>query len=584
MTKTGPRDDDDTPGLVVVQVDGMSRRVLEAYVESGRMPVLGALLASGALTLESWTPLLPPCTPASQAGILHGRNDGIPGFRWYEKSTRRLLVANHARDAAELERRTSRGDGLLADGGTSIGNLLSGDAPYSHLTMATIEGRDRTGERRDGHVYPVDPLSYLRMAYGMVAEVAAEAVGARRQRAHDVRPRMARGWRYAFERAVTNVPLRMLSTDMVVREIRRGRPLVYVDFTGYDEVAHHCGPGRPDTWGAAGKIDGSLGRIVRAMARAPRPYRLVVLSDHGQSLGWGFRQRYGLSLVRFVARAMGEGTSFREPRHGTEYSDSLVRVLHHSLGTHLASALQGLLERRPGRTHGRASRVADTRGAPLAAPTDAQVADVVVCASGNLGLVYLTSDPGRSTRESLESRHPGLLGMLVGHPGIGFVVVRSSSRGTLALGRDGVNYLDEGRVEGEDPLRGYGPAAAVGLRHLVTFDDAGDLVAVGRYDPEADEVVSLEELVGSHGGLGGLQADAFIAYPSSWSRPGPLVGAPEVNRQLKRWLAESRAGGPRGTATPEEPLARGRVQRPGGWPRWRRAGDDFVETLLERLG
>jgi hypothetical protein len=279
------------------------------------------------------------------------------------------------------------------------------------------------------------------------------------------------------------------------------------------------------------------------MARVSRPYGLVVLSDHGQSLGWGFRQRYGVSLVRFIATCMGDKTSYRSPRHGTEYSDSLGRVVRHSLGTRLGSALEGAIEGRAGRTHGRASRIADTRGAPMAAPTDAQVADVVVCASGNLGLVYLTADPGRSTRESIECRHPGLIGKLVRHSGIGFVVVRSSGRGTVALASGGVNYLDEGLVEGDDPLRDYGPTAAIGLRRLLDFDDAGDLVVVGRYDPDTDEVDSIEELVGSHGGLGGPQGDAFIAYPSTWPAPEPLVGAPAVNRQLERWLTSERSPG-----------------------------------------
>jgi len=68
--------------------------------------------------------LLPATTPASQAGILHGRNDGIVGFRWYEKANNRLLVANHPDDAAEIVRRVSDGAGLLADDGASIGNLV----------------------------------------------------------------------------------------------------------------------------------------------------------------------------------------------------------------------------------------------------------------------------------------------------------------------------------------------------------------------------------------------------------------------------------------------------------------------------
>src|SRR5437879_11599324 len=112
----------------------MSGSALDDLLSSGHMPTLHRLISSGELSLDEWVPLLPPCTPASQAGILHGKNDGIPGFRWFEKESRTLLVANHAKDAAEIERRLSDGRGLLAEDGASIGNLLSGDATFSHLT------------------------------------------------------------------------------------------------------------------------------------------------------------------------------------------------------------------------------------------------------------------------------------------------------------------------------------------------------------------------------------------------------------------------------------------------------------------
>src|SRR5690349_11945640 len=106
----------------------MSRPALDEVLAAGRMPVLDGLLASDELRLDGWSPLLPSCTPASQAGILHGHNDGVCGFRWFEKSSGRLMVANHPKDAAEIERRLSTGDGLLARSGVSVGNLLAGDA------------------------------------------------------------------------------------------------------------------------------------------------------------------------------------------------------------------------------------------------------------------------------------------------------------------------------------------------------------------------------------------------------------------------------------------------------------------------
>jgi len=126
------------PGLLVVQIDGLSLPVLNHLIRGGRVPVLSGLLRNDGATLHPWVALLPPTTPASQAGILHGRNDGIAGFRWYEKANARLLVANHPDDAAEIVRRVSDGAGLLAGDGASIGNLVTGDAARSYLTMATI--------------------------------------------------------------------------------------------------------------------------------------------------------------------------------------------------------------------------------------------------------------------------------------------------------------------------------------------------------------------------------------------------------------------------------------------------------------
>jgi hypothetical protein len=448
------------PGLVVVQMDGLSRPVLERFLADGRMPVLKGLIGSGRLSLEGWTPLLPPCTPASQAGILHGQNDEIPGFRWFEKASRRLMVANHLHDAAEIERRTSNGQGLLARDGASIGNLLAGDAAFSHLTLATMEDETTHRGPTDAARFTLDPRRWVRIVVESFTELLREVVQARRQRVQDVEPRMPRGLRYAVERVVANVPLRILSTDLVRREIALGRRIVYVDFTGYDEIAHHCGPGREETAGAAARIDASIGEIVEAIDGAPRPYALVVLSDHGQSLGWTFYQRFGITLEELIASSTGERRTYHGATWATEYDNGLARLLHHVSGHRLGPAIAGFAERRPGRSHHRPSRLVDSRGAPLANPADAQEADVVVCASGNLALVYLTDMPGRATRETLEARHPDLVPKLVEHPGVGFVVLRTG-RGVEAVGRHGTRNLEDGSITGADPLEGYGNGVAV---------------------------------------------------------------------------------------------------------------------------
>ena len=48
-------------------------------------------------------------------------------------------------------------------------------------------------------------------------------------------------------------------------------------------------------------------RLERAVAQAPRPYHLVVLSDHGQTQGAPFRARYGVTLEQLVDGALARG-------------------------------------------------------------------------------------------------------------------------------------------------------------------------------------------------------------------------------------------------------------------------------------
>ena len=109
---------------------------------SGNVPTISRWVREGTHDLGGWTARVPSTTPISQAGILHGYTEDMPAFRWYEKESGQLIVANHPPDAALIEGRISDGHGLLADGGVSVSNLFSGDAPVSMLTMSGL-GKDR---------------------------------------------------------------------------------------------------------------------------------------------------------------------------------------------------------------------------------------------------------------------------------------------------------------------------------------------------------------------------------------------------------------------------------------------------------
>jgi hypothetical protein len=85
-------------------------------------------------------------------------------------------------------------------------------------------------------------------------------------------------------RGAITVVMRDLNVATLMGDIVEGVPVVYATFVGYDEVAHHSGL-RPDAFAVLKQHDAQLARLQRAVEHAPRPYHLVVLSDHGQSQG-----------------------------------------------------------------------------------------------------------------------------------------------------------------------------------------------------------------------------------------------------------------------------------------------------------
>ena len=549
----------DAPGLVVVQIDGLARPVLQRQVRAGRVPHLARWLRSGGYRLDGWEVLLPSTTPASQAGILHGTTDGIPAFRWYEKEAGRLVVANRPDDARLLAGRISDGRGLLANDGASVGNLFSGDAARSYISIATLsDPAQGLGQSQAFVSYLASPYTWAGTLVRSAAEIAKEYVQAWRAERSGIVPRVTRGMPYPIARAATNVALRDLSTALVIEEMYRGAPIVYVDYTDYDEIAHRSGPERGESLDALDGVDRAIATLEKASASAPRPYRFVVVSDHGQTLGATFRQRYGRTLGDVVRGLMGGGASVAEAGGRAEEfgpTNALLSELTQAagvLGRIARAALRrhadgNVVELRVGRSGRQAA--AEAHAVARAA---AGRPELLAIASGNLGLVYLPQLPGRVTLETLAERYPGLVDGLVMHPGIGAVLVASEAGGSLVLGRAGVRHLRDGRVDGEDPVAPYGGHALAAFDRYDRLAHVPDLAVLSRYDAEFDEVAAFEELIGSHGGLGGPQSQAVLLHPAEWALDEEPVGADAVHRQLRRW-SERHLGlrfGRDGTAPP----------------------------------
>jgi uncharacterized membrane protein YvlD (DUF360 family) len=526
----------DVPGVLFLEIDGLAHDVLMRALQDGSAPHLASWVRSGSHRLRRWETDWSSQTGACQAGLLHGSNDDMPAFRWWEKERGAAIVTNHPRDAEEIERRHSDGRGLLHADGASRANILSGDAPHSMLTMSTALRRRRP-IGRDYAAYFARPYAAARTLVLSLADIGRERRAARSQVRDDVRPRIHRSRTYVFARAWGTVVQRDLQVATVIGDVLSGRPIVYTTFLAYDEVAHHSGIERHDALAVLRDLDRQIARIATACEGAPRPYRLVVLSDHGQSQGETFRGRYRQTLEELVREACDPDSVLAAEAGDDDALSYLSAGLTEVARDNTVAARTVRAATRERRADGVVALDADARR-EVEETHDGEQPELSVMASGCLGLISFPRQSGRLSLERIGALYPRLVPTLREHPGIGFLLVRSEQHGALAIGAAGTHFLDQRRVEGEDPLEPFGPNAADHLRRTDGFPHCADLMLNSTYWPDFGEVAAFEELVGSHGGMGGTQSYPFVLHPAELEWPAEeIVGAERVHRIFRGWLA-----------------------------------------------
>ncbi|SFF50680.1 phage holin family protein [Blastococcus tunisiensis] len=572
--RPGPEDAERPPGVLFLQIDALAHSTARRAVRDGWMPNLASWLRSGSHAMTSWHTDWSSQTGAAVSGILHGSNHDILGFRWYEKDRDHITRVSHPADAVEVERRHSDGRGLLAPDGAGRGNLFTGDAAHVSLTMSSLSHvvpararrTRRTAERVGSgyYAYFANPVNALRTIGVSLVDVGRELAAAARERRDDVRPRVSRGGIYPLARPGVTVISRDVVVFALLEDMLAGRPVVYADFLGYDEAAHHGGLERADSLAVLRSIDQQLGRLHRAAALAPREYHLVVLSDHGQTQGQAFADRFGESVEGLVGRLSGgpvggqRSTGSRDSRRPVE-SWQVATALAESGGP-IARRLRDRVERAGAVRHDHAFEPLTTGDVPRVAP------GVVCVVSGHQAMVSFPDLPGRVSLEEIERHWPALLPGLVDHDGVGFLLVHSDEFGPVVLGRDGLHRLATGVVIGTDPLLPYGEHAAALVARVSAFPHCADVVINSRYDPDTDEASPFEPHVGSHGGLGGPQQHALLVHPRGWAAPGEVVGAEHLHRVLRGWLTDLGHPSPTGEGAAvgeQSPTALARVPTAG---------------------
>lgn len=516
-----------TPGVIFVQIDGLAYKVLRRAIQSGNVPNISKWIRDGEYRLEKWETDWSSQTGASQAGILMGNNDNIPAFRWYEKKLGRTLAFGKPADLKLLEERLSNGKGLLFNNGASRGNLFSGNADFVLLTVSSIGKKDSNGLAHGYFAYFANPYNLPRTVILFIVDVIREIKSMIEQGRRDVWPRLTHHKLiYPFLRAAMTVVQRDLIIQTLIGDAYEGRDTVYADLVGYDEVSHHTGPERWETLAVLRDLDKQIGRLQKALKKVPRKYHLVLVSDHGQTQGATFKQLTGYGLDELVSKIIGGEVS--SEMENTEDKNTLSNAAMEITKT------GGLV--------GKSIKKAQYTNKKIHTKTDVksnEKSDVKVLASGALGLIYFTKFKNRLTLEEIDKFYPNLIDQLLAQPLIGFVLVDSKKAGGIVIGKEGEYYLKTDKVVGKNPLENFGPNAHLHIKRSHGFYNVADIMVNSSYDPVMNEVHAFEELLGSHGALGGDQIYPFMLFPNGWYYPNEhIIGASNIHKLCKKWLKD----------------------------------------------
>ncbi|WP_405290119.1 alkaline phosphatase family protein [Methanobrevibacter sp.] len=549
-------------GVIMLEIDGLSINTLKKAIDKGVMPNVKRWLDNRTHTLKGWETDLSSQTGASQAGILHGNNRDIVAYRWVEKENdNNIVVSGKLSDAPGIEKKISDGKGLLVNG-ISIANMFSGDSKIPTLTSSRLEGLSKIYNKTLNAVF-LDAYNFQRLfilfLWDFILEISSQIV----HYVKNIQPRLRRTVVYATVRAGANVVLREVTTDVLTSEILAGNiDTAYATYMGYDEIAHHSGVEDNDVWGALKKIDLQFSKLTSAIEMSDRDYKLVILSDHGQSNGATFKQRYGITLGNYVRKLLPDDLKvFKTEYNIDHFRDAVIpenlqiRHLKNKFGDihddlfedfkSLKDIRDEVEKRKPAiifeneqykNLRDRYTNSLDYIKGYESTPQSTKKAkdsELIVMGSGNMGLIYLTQWKERLSYEEIVMLFPDLIPGLVKHSGIGFILVNSIANGGMVIGQDGIYYLDSDKIIGANPLESFGDNAAKHLKRQNSFKNMPDILVNSFYDEKYNEVCAFEELIGSHGGLGGDQTRPFILYPSEWADPGDLIGAESIYKFLK---------------------------------------------------
>jgi len=492
--------------LLIVQIDGLSREVLQRALGQGRMPFLRRLIERGGHQLHPMSVGLPTSTPAFQMAAMYGVRPDIPGFHYHDKRRRSDVYFPRAGDAAWVESTQAAGRRGIVDGGATYGCVFTGGAANNTFSFTMLKHPSGASLLRTLSASIVLAWVVVKSVVISVREVVRSLL------IFVADPVQApQGWKLLALKIGVSVWVRQLFTLSAARDLYGGAPAVYVNFLDYDIFAHAWGPGHRRALRALTSVDTSLRQLWRVARRvSEHGYDIYVLADHGQAHCQSFER---ISGGRRLERLL--------------FEDFLVPAGAHEVGPRRPEGRRvasGIKAVRSGYAPGLVQRfinyLEDDFPWLLGELKEARERDGVrVIAAGPNAFVYFLDHPGAIALEAIEERFPGLAVEISRNPAIGFVLARSAD-GPLCFWR-GKSYRMEDLGDGPFAGRPDLDLVVQGIRDLMSMPSAGDFVIYGLEAPPG-HVTFIRE-TGAHAGTSHEEMHTFVVSPPQVAMPGPIT-------------------------------------------------------------
>ncbi len=480
------------PGLVMIQIDGLSRHQLERALQSGRMPFLRNLLARQNYETRTFYSGLPASTPAVQAELFYGVRTAVPAFSFLNRKARRVYAMFDSDCAREVEAELdAQGEGLLR-GGSSWSNMYTGGAATddSHFCASRLGLGDTFRTRRVLQALAF-PILHFASLLRLISFLGAEFLVAVRDLFHGVK----RGESFVMEfktllaRAGVCIFLREILTVGVKIDVARGLPIVHANFLGYDTQSHRRGPSSAFAHWSLRGIDRAIKNIYRAAHRsARRDYQVWIYSDHGQEKTTLFRHN-GKELDEIIRNSLD---GFDPP---TGPARKAFRFIHR----------RSYISRK-------GDRIMEGYQESIFGDPEAWFS---VASMGPVGHVYLLHPRARAQKLQLAARlvHEGHV------PGVLFCS-EDSKHVEWLHGRQRV-ILPDGAANCLPHPGTLKDEVARDLVNLCRQKFAGDIVLLG-WSPDGSDFTFVNEH-GSHCGPGPEETQGFVILPAVTRLPAPVM-------------------------------------------------------------